>query len=317
MLIFTFLITLIVSIISLIFIYINEFDSYFQSFILIYMVLGFSLTIFALLYCFINRNKKMRLLSYIKKDSNVLYYREPPFSYSPVIVTYLENLKLEIDKDVFAELLFLSQKGYLQIQKVAPKKYMIIKNTTMCNNSNDLLQSQKFILSYINPEIDLQDLIDLMHKNKKKLENLYEDDCYTLGYLDKLTNILKNKKLERSLIILFFIPLVLLFICALFFFVSSFDFLFKAILFLALFYIVAILSFMPSFAIVFLIAIIFDRLILIRTKSAKEDYAKWLAFKDFLNEYTLIKNYDLDSIDLLEQYLTYAVALGITKIDLS
>ena len=312
MLIFTFLITLIVSIISLIFIYINEFDSYFQSFILIYMVLGFSLTIFALLYCFINRNKKMRLLSYIKKDSNVLYYREPPFSYSPVIVTYLENLKLEIDKDVFAELLFLSQKGYLQIQKVAP-----IKNTTMCNNSNDLLQSQKFILSYINPEIDLQDLIDLMHKNKKKLENLYEDDCYTLGYLDKLTNILKNKKLERSLIILFFIPLVLLFICALFFFVSSFDFLFKAILFLALFYIVAILSFMPSFAIAFLIAIIFDRLILIRTNSAKEDYAKWLAFKDFLNEYTLIKNYDLDSIDLLEQYLTYAVALGITKIDLS
>ena len=31
-----------------------------------------------------------------KKSDDILYYREPPFTYSPVIVTYIENLKLEL-----------------------------------------------------------------------------------------------------------------------------------------------------------------------------------------------------------------------------
>jgi uncharacterized membrane protein len=225
----------------------------------------------------------------------------------------LENLKLEINKDIFAELLFLSQKGYIQIQKIE-RKYIIIKDNDMCNNCNDLLHSQKFILSSINSKADLKDLITFMKKNKKKLEYLYEQDCFDLGYLKRIKDVFRNDRLERIILYLFFGSLGCLGIA---------DMLPKAffdttnVLFIILaFTLLALINVAPSSGIAFIVDIIFNRIILIRSSKAKEDYAKWLAFKDFLEEYTLIKNYNLESINLLEDYLTYSIALGVTKINL-
>jgi hypothetical protein len=83
--ILTFLITIIVSIVSLILIFINGIDYYFTSFIFSYMYIAVFITIFAVCVSIINRNKKMRLVSYVKKNKDTIYYREPPFSYSPVL----------------------------------------------------------------------------------------------------------------------------------------------------------------------------------------------------------------------------------------
>lgn len=279
-----------------------------------------SIIVLALLYLWVNHNKKFKWVSYIKKTDEVLYYREPPFSYSPVIVSYLENLNLEIDKDIIAELLFLAQKGYLTFKKDRYNKHILIRNYEI--DTNGLLTSQTFILSKIVSGITLVNFIQVMHKYKVVLEHLYEDDCHTLGYLVNEEYLLKIDRVMPLFIILL-VPVIFLVICAIAFFIIQsrlmYDILSSLIKFVGTFYLCAVTSYMPCAGIACIIQNLmrlFDNFILMRTKKAEEDYSKWLAFKDFLNDYTLVKNYDLDSLNVLEHYLTYSVALGVTKIAL-
>ena len=293
---------------------------YLRSFLLIYMCIGIIISLVSICYIKLCRNKKMRILSTVQKASNTFYYREPPFSYSPVIITYLENLKLEIDKDIFAEILFLHNNGYIEINKVNKHQYILTKKQVESTKYDALLQSQKFILSSFNYGIDLKDFIILMYNYKDTLEKLYEDDCYELGYLKKFKDFFEYPtyptiptSLIKFILISFVFFIILLFFTLLF----AFDlclFLVKGFVFIVF---QLVLNSFPSFALALLLNYIFSQTFLKRTKSAEDDYAKWLAFKAFLNDYTLIKNYTLDSVDIFEQYLTYSVALGVTKITIN
>lgn len=48
-----------------------------------------------------------------------------------------------------------------------------------------------------------------------------------------------------------------------------------------------------------------------RTDKGNKDYIKWLAFKDFLLDFSLIDTKDIKEVYLWEYYLAYATALGI------
>lgn len=52
---------------------------------------------------------------------------------------------------------------------------------------------------------------------------------------------------------------------------------------------------------------------LVRTKRGEIEAKKWKGFKNFINQYTLIKNKDIKDVILLEEYLSFAVAVGEAK----
>ena len=46
------------------------------------------------------------------------------------------------------------------------------------------------------------------------------------------------------------------------------------------------------------------------TKKGKEELKKIKAFKNFIKEYTLIKEKDIDYIQILDEYIPYSLSLG-------
>lgn len=48
--------------------------------------------------------------------SKINYFRDAPANYSPSVVSFLFNLKIEYKKDVLANLMFLEQKGILMLE---------------------------------------------------------------------------------------------------------------------------------------------------------------------------------------------------------
>ena len=290
-------------------------DNYYDSFIgvyEIYFVFTLSIVFIFTCICLIIRNKKIRVETYIKKSDDIFYYREPPFTYSPVIVTYIENLKLEIEKDIIAEVLYLNNNGYLHIVK-KEKDYYIIKNNDLNNNTDNLLKSQKYIISKIYDDMSLLELIKIMKKNKIKLEKFYEQDCYDMNYIKKI-KLFSNKALFENVIIKDIIGVILFLLIFYLMFKEGINWNSYKWNLSNVFLFGLVINMIPNVLISNVLILIFDRILLLRTPKAKEDYVKWMKFKKYLDEYTLIKDYPLEGIKLLDDYLVYSVALGISKI---
>ena len=49
----------------------------------------------------------------------------------------------------------------------------------------------------------------------------------------------------------------------------------------------------------------------IRTKKGEENYKNWIAFKNFLEDYSYIEQRNMQDVYLWQYYLAYATALGI------
>jgi hypothetical protein len=54
-----------------------------------------------------------------------------------------------------------------------------------------------------------------------------------------------------------------------------------------------------------------------RTVFGSEEYAKWKAFRQWLTDYRVTRNYSVDSIKIWEDHLIYGMALGVSKKSLS
>lgn len=54
-----------------------------------------------------------------------------------------------------------------------------------------------------------------------------------------------------------------------------------------------------------------------RSDIGNKEYSKWLDFKSWLEDYSVTKNYPIDSMILWEDYLMYGMALGVSKKALS
>ena len=50
------------------------------------------------------------------------------------------------------------------------------------------------------------------------------------------------------------------------------------------------------------------------TVEGREASKKWLNFRKYLNDFSLIKEYPPSSIEIWDQYLVYGTALGLTKV---
>lgn len=72
-------------------------------------------------------------------------------------------------------------------------------------------------------------------------------------------------------------------------------------------------AFGAALIIQFLILIIFSARLSRRTAYGNEQYAMWLAFKNFLKEFSHLDKAEMPAIAIWEHYLVYAISLGVAK----
>ena len=51
-----------------------------------------------------------------------------------------------------------------------------------------------------------------------------------------------------------------------------------------------------------------------RTKEANEEYVKWMAFKNFLQDFGNMQDYPIPALTIWEHYLVYATSFGIAEL---
>ena len=163
---------------------------------------------FVLLFMLIKNERKMRINTKVKKTEQMLYYREPPFNYSPVIITYLHNLKMEFEKDIIAEIAFLINKKILKLEKIN-NEYYIDFNI----KKGKVMKSQAAILQYIPGKVKLEDFIKELRNHKSYIEKCYEKDCIDLGYVEKGKVVERfNEEILNNIIIVLLIPMIVILI---------------------------------------------------------------------------------------------------------
>jgi len=250
------------------------------------------------------RNFRLHIKSKYKDLDTI--NREINAEYSPAILSYIYNLKLEPKKDILATILNLYNKKIITIEKTN-YEYKFIPNDNI--NLYSLSKDEKYIFNYL-------------ISNKKNTEKFSPKE-WKKFVIEECDNNDFNKKIEFpdapkfplfSLILDIFITILFRGnIIALLFEDQTTGIVCADILLLILF---AILNFILLWIIE---GIIYDRISHIYqflkgvTLNGKNEIIKWIKFKNFIKNYTLIKDRKIEEIVIYERYIPYAMVLGINK----
>lgn len=219
------------------------------------------------------------------------YFRDISEEYSPAIVSRIVDLNTEPKKDYNSVILYLCAKGYININKESEDIKFELQN----KNTNNLEKHEEYV-------------IDCLFKGKKFDETyfseLVQNDAIKLG-------LIQNKKGKihflRNLIIIISIIIVL------------FNLLEKnyKLLINVLIYILIIILFICCGIIIFSAILLLSDNNKNNNKRTQKGYIeakKWIAFKNYVRDYTLIKDKNIEYMEILNQYLPYSLALGEAKI---
>ena len=242
-----------------------------------------------------------------KKELVSKYYREIPNEYGPEIVSYL--MYKEIKNEAFgATVLELIRKKILLLEEIIieekkiigkkeKKDYKLTKNEN--NKSIDLTKTESRILNLLNDTI-----------GDGKNVTLSEITKYSKNYTTAQTfmteyNNWKSKALELA--------------TAENFYESNFKGKIKGVLYTLIMPLISFISFIFTlplgiFHILNIITIIMLMYFLSfnkRSVKGNEEYLKWNALKNFLNDFGNFKDKEIEEIHLWERYLVYATVFGI------
>lgn len=217
------------------------------------------------------------------------YLREIAVEYSPRISSLVYDLKVDVYKDYTATILHLYNKGYINIfEKNKISKIEIKKE----KDSSILQEHEKYVL-------------ECLAKEKKFDDNRFKEILIRDA---QRRNLLTTEKQGKTLKILLLIVM--------------------AIIFLITSYFINKILFGIVFTIIFSIVYTFGMLMFLkreksietivdtsykRTKKGEQLSRNLTALKKFLNEYTLIKDRSIEHVQVLNEYIPYAIALGEAK----
>lgn len=245
--------------------------------------------------CITFKNK----LTILKHREKEIYIRDIDVPYSPAVLSYLMNSKIETKKDLSATLLNLCAKDVLKIE-------------------NDRDKELKFI--------------DL--KNQKEIEKLSADEYYayemfTQGITNSKIRTWKTKvkeeyekykfskehkiDLSRYLLLSYFAFIIIVAIISTVFNINNFGNIIANLMIIIFFaaWEMAIFSGIKAF-----IKGKTDKkseFIDTYTKKGAIEFDRWKKFEAFIEDYTLIKDKEATSVVVLGKYLSYSIALGINK----
>lgn len=250
--------------------------------------------IFLIIYIYQKNSRRYRV-----ENEYGEYFRELPDDYSPAIAGTLVSKRLYPEsRELFATLLNLVRKGYLELIEDGNKTTLKLKEST----AEVPTEEEKFILNWYIRELGdgekvvLEDIEKIVENRSKAREfNSNYERWKTMVYTDMLSKNLRMDKRDKFSTTLGVITGMIYFIGGVFlinYFRST------------LFILISLLGFVTM-------PYTFSRK---RASLEKEKaISRWKAFRKFLVDYSNLEEAKLASIKLWEHYFVYAVALGVAE----
>lgn len=264
-------------------------------------VVGFGAAIYLLITIVIQIINSFILM---KNDVNDIYVRDIKVQYSPAVLSYLINQKIEKEKDLSATLLNLCAKQVLKIEKNEDNTLKIID---MRNDEEvkKLTVDEKYAYDMFINGITISKINtwkEIIQKEYDKLKFSKQHNItfghYMMGILAMVFTIffvyagLNGKQLNGNMGDLVLKAFVIVFFTA-----------WESIA------IYAARTFIRNLLQKGELKEFKDRY----SKKGAKEYMKWKKFEKFMEDFTLVKEKDYTSVEVLGQYLSYSIALGINK----
>lgn len=231
-----------------------------------------------------------------KTDFNMEYFRDFPGDYGPEVLEYLLDKKVT-EKSLSATILNLIYKKVLKVEKIEGKKKEDYKLILQDYDESQLTETEKIALKLIINEVgnSKEVVLSTIKKHCSNVSNarsfmeLYNDFIRESKCLGKEKNFYSNTPFILFIAsIVYFLGIILVFIG------FSFELVYLSIILIVL--------------IIALFIFIFTRKFF--TKIGAEHYAKWMAHKKFLEDFSRFDEKELPEVILWDKYLVYAVILG-------
>ena len=226
---------------------------------------------------------------------NIEYFRDDLSEVSPVIASLLVDLQINEDIDIPAHVLKLMLDGYIEEFE---EKY-IVTNKERTN----LLSSDCALLDFVSS--DFRNIFLL-----KEYRNKVYEDALNLGYL-------KENKNSKKLLKMFFYPLLIGILSTFVFFYSGSLIEYNIALGIIVILICAIIDLIITIwlpvGIIMYLFMSSNKDTYIRTKSGNVLLEQIMGLKNFLNDFSNLKDSTYEEKILREYYLVYAIVLGINK----
>ena len=230
----------------------------------------------------------------LAKDEGI-YVRDIEVEYSPAVLSYLQNQKIEKKKDLVASILNLCAKGFLKIEKKEENHYKL--EPLPNKNSKTLKKDEKYVYDKIckKEKINMNTWVQYVREE-------FESYHFT-----------KKSKIRLSDVFLF-LYIAILIIGAIYSAISGNNEISNEMF---------NMIFVPFFVAFELVILEPLMRIIIRylrkgeyldgtytVKGAKE-MKRWDKYKKFLEDYTLLEDKPLESVIVLEKHLAYATVLNV------
>lgn len=245
-----------------------------------------------------------------KSDFDAEYYRELPGNYPPAVMGYLYKFK-EINKDdLSATLLDLIRRKYLildasRVVSVTDNNPDYIFKLNKEKDRNDLTELENHLIEwYINGigdgnQVSSKEIVsysdisltnaEKYQQNSKKFFDLVDKEGRKYNFF--VEDSFKGKCLKGAVCTLVFCGILwIVYKISNFIIGGMFS---LSLLMLTIAYVCYITSIKK------------------RTQQGNEDYVRWKAFKNFLEDFSNFEDYPVQSIVLWDHYLVYAASFGI------
>ncbi len=227
------------------------------------------------------------------------YYQALPETYSPAELGVLWNMGLVEVKELTATILDLARRKHIRIEKNVQEDFTLVKGE---NPEDTLLKHEQKLLEFLfntldgqrNGRVSLGQLEAWAQKNRWKMYKFWGEWQHTVKYEAKKYRFFDQATQKARLIelILGAIPFGL----------SSVFFIFHLV--------VAGISAIISGIILITAGAVMAR----RSREGNNDFHKWKAFRRYLERFPEVYRYELPSLLTWEQYLAYAVTLGVSSV---
>ena len=236
------------------------------------------------------RERKMK-----KTTFNMEYFRDFPASYGPEVLEYLLD-KNVTEKSLSATILNLIYKKVLKVEVINKKRKDDYKLVLQEYDESSLTETERIALNLIINEIGNSKEVVLSNikkhcsslSNANRVMDLYND------FIRKSKSLSKNEKFFANTPSQVVVTVIFSLLGAILAFISfSLD-----------------LSWLGIIIIILMIAlIIFVITRKFYTKKGAEHYAKWMAHKKFLEDFSRFNEKELPEVTLWDKYLVYATIL--------
>lgn len=239
------------------------------------------------------------------------YYRDLPNKYSPAELGVLWNTGAVQAQDLTATILDLARRGYLKIEEVVSESqgmlrkkervdYQLTRLESIDQESTPLRLHEQSLLDFLFQDVAKQDKItsfDEIETYAKKKQSKFikfwsdwqadvKNEAEQWDFFDQTISKYRNRLAGIGALVFF----------------AAIPFLIYRL------FLVALACF-ASGLVLLIAGIAMHR----RSQSGTNDYARWRAFKRFLEDFSEIPRHQIPALVIWEHYLVYAVTLGVAS----